>query len=345
MPVALLFGQPASNPALARSRVEFELKLPELRKKDSAHRIPRVSNSFYDRIDFLDSRSGPVIGPAFKGLLQNMEAELVLKQPVASKLSAILDGLIDSAAGNGNLLFQLRRFYYVEEFSTKFCYLQATIYSGMPGQYRPLLTLDTVMLIRVGGPVVDYMNYMVRPLVCNFIRSVLTLRPVDSTTYDLYAVGKMDSIERSRLPVFRDSAWVDGLYLSYPSFSRQLPDRQCMVAMNKNGGIRNIKVLDASGKPVEQRSRDMYAVVYQGQAYIATEYGFYPVTRTDNALLFTGDVRVPASEGDLNSGQMALGLVGRFMASKGTRTTYTMALDALNGEFLHLRLIPPPPTN
>jgi hypothetical protein len=343
MPVGFLLAQSGpAQPVLAKPTVEFELKLPEVRKKDTAHRIHKVNNSLYNQIDFVDLRPGPVIGPAFKGLLQNNEAVLVLKQPVAPKLGVILDGLIDSTAGSGKLVFVLRRFYYVEEFSTKFCYLEATLYDNTSAQYRPILTLDTTMLMG-SGPVVDYMNYVARPMVCGFIRKALTLRPADSTAYDLYALGKMDSIERRQLPVFTDTAWVDGLYLSYGSFSRQLPDRQCMVTANKSGGIRNVKVLDATGKPVEQRPRDMYAIVYQGQPYITTEYGFYPVTRTENALLFTGDVRVPASEADLNSGQFALGLVGRFIASKGTRTTYTMAIDQRNGEFLHLRVIPQAP--
>jgi len=326
-------------------KLEFELKLPEVRKKDSAHRIQRVGNSLYDHIDFLDSRPRPLIGPAYKGLLHNTPADLVLKQPVDAQLTAILDGLVDSTAGRGELLFQLRRFYYIEEFATQFCFLQATIYDKTAGQYQKLLTLDTAFLIRAGD-VMDYMKAYARPLVSSFIRTALTLRPTDSTGYDLYALSKMDSIERQRLPLFTDTAWVDGLYLDYHSFSQQLPDRQCMVTTNKSGEIRNVKVLDASGKAVEQRGgRDLYAVIYKGQAYIATEYGYYPVQRTDNELLFTGDIRVPASEGDLNGAQYALGLLGRFMASKGYRTTYTMAIDPLNGEFLHLRVIPQKPLN
>jgi hypothetical protein len=325
-------------------KVEFEFKLPELRKKDSARRISRVSNSLYDNIDFLDSRPRPVIGPTFTGLLKNKPADLVLKQPVGAQFTGILNGLIDGTAGNGSLLFQLQRFYYIEEFTTHYCYLQATLYSKTGTQYRKLLTLDTSFVIQYNN-VVDYLDAVARPLVCVFIRDALKLPSTDSAAYDLSALNKMDSIERARLPLFTDTAWVDGLYLSYRSFSQQLPDRQCTVKMTKDGQIKWVKVLDAEGNAAEQKWKNMYALVYRGQAYMATEYGLYPVTRTDNALLFTGDIRIPPTSGEMNTSAFMLGLTGMFITSRGYRTTYTMAIDQFNGQFLHLRVIPQTPVN
>lgn len=113
------------------------------------------------------------------------------------------------------------------------------------------------------------------------------------------------------------------------------------MKITKDGQIKWVKVLDAEGKEVEQKWKDIYALLYQGQAYMATEYGLYPVTRTDNALLFTGDIRVPPTSGEMSTAGFMLGLTGRFIASRGYRTTYTMAVDQFNGQLLHLRLIPP----
>lgn len=326
----------------------FELKLPVLRKKDSAQRIPKVTNSLYNKIGFLDSRSLAVIGIYQKGSFFGTRTDLVLKQPVGPQLTAILDGLTDSTAGNGELLFQLRRFHFAEESMTRYCYVEATLYEKAAGQYRQLLTLDTLFLIRDMN-VMGYMNRLGRPLVCEFIRTALTLRPTDSTAYDIGTVGRMDSIERRRLPLFTDTAWVDGVYLTYHSFSQQLPDRQCTVKTDKDGNVRSVKVMDAAGKAVEQKRQDMYAVVYQGRAYIATGYGFYPVTRTDNALEFTGDIRVPPTESEVSmaydlGGGGIVGLPLKALAMHGDRTKFVMVIDPLNGDFVHLRKIEPPPT-
>ena len=343
--------------APARPTVAFELKLPELRKKDSAQRIPRVTNSLYNKIEFLDSRSTPVIGVYQKGAFNGPMTDLVLKQPVGPELTAILDSLTDSTAGNGELLFQLRRLHFAEESMTRYCYVEATLYAKAAGQYRPLLTLDTFFLARSMN-VMDYMNGLARPLVCGFIRAALTLRPTDSAAYGIDAVGGMDSIDRRRLPLFTDTAWVDGLYLTYYSFSQQLPDRQCTVKTDKDGNVRLVKVLDAAGKAVEQKKQEMYAVVYQGRAFIATEYGFYPVTRMDNALEFTGDIRVPATASEMSvpsgggvigrsvAGGMVAGVAGvplKALAMQGDRTKFVMVIDPLNGQLVHLRKIEPPP--
>lgn len=86
-----------------------------------------MAGSLYDNIDFLDSRPRPVIGPTFTGLLKNKPADLILKQPVGAQLAGILNGLIDSTAGSGSLLFQLQRFYYIEDLTTHYCYLQVNV--------------------------------------------------------------------------------------------------------------------------------------------------------------------------------------------------------------------------
>lgn len=336
-PAALVFAQ---------RDVELVFKPPKRfhTQKSLAH--------LYDQIDFLDSRSRPAIGAIATGLLKNNDGVLVLRQPVKLQLMTIMDTLLTgpglatgtSSSGHGELLFQLRKFNYVEASATRFCYLTATLYSRNDDRYRKLLTMDTVFIIKDGAIEADLAQDGWFALT-DFIRTGLTERPADTTSYSLYDLGRMDSIEQHRLPLYTDTVWVDGLYRDYNSFCQQRPDLQCMVKLNKKGEMRSVKVLGPDGKVMEQKPRDVYAVVYQGQAYIATEYGFYPLMRTESDLLFTGDVRVPASASDLNGAGFMLGLTGRLIASQGYRTTYTMVIDHLSGDFVHLRLIPPPATN
>ena len=263
--------------AQPKPTVEFEFKLPEARKKDSTQQLPKVSNSYYNRIEFVDSRPWPVIGPTSKGLLRGTPADLVLKQPVGDQLSTILAALLDSTAGSGELLFQLRNFRYIEDEPTAYCFLLATLYTKSAGGYQKLLTIDTVFVNR-GPHVPGPLNAYATQAIIDFIGSALTLHPGDSTAYDLYAVKNMDSIDRHHLPLFTDThGWMES------------------------------------------------------------------ITRTDNELLFTGDVRVPPTDADFYRAYKVLDYPGVLMASKGWRTTYLMAIDPVGGLFLHLRRIPKQP--
>jgi hypothetical protein len=339
--LALVLAVPGAD-AQDRPNVDIQFLFPK--SELSKDKVPRakVANSLYGHIDFLDSRRGTTIGPVRVGLLGNA-SHLALKAPVQPQLTHIVEALMDSTAGGGELLFQLRSFNYIEEFSTRFCHLRATLYSKSAEQYRKLLTLDTVILIRlsdISGEVQKGSSLAI----CDLIRTGLLELPSDSTTYALNDLGRMDSIETSRLALYTRDSLVDGLYKAYASFADQRPDLQCSFKVDKNGDIKAVSIPDENGKEKKVDRRGIYAVVYQGRAFIATEYGFYRLTKAEGDLLFTGDVRVPASRGDLAGGQFALGLTGRLLASQGYKTTYTMAIDHLNGDFLHLRLIPPPET-
>jgi fructose-1,6-bisphosphatase/sedoheptulose 1,7-bisphosphatase-like protein len=90
------------------------------------------------------------------------------------------------------------------------------------------------------------------------------------------------------------------------------------------------------------KSKKLYALVFDGKPYIATEYGYYPLEKVHNILTFTGKVKVAASEGDKNGAQMAFGLIGRAMASGGYEASYEMAIDPVSGVFVHLHKIETP---
>jgi hypothetical protein len=326
-----------------RPNVDIQFVVPK--SELSKDKVPgaKVANSLYGHIDYLDSRRVATIGPVRVGLFGNNASHLSLKAPVQPQLAHLVEALMDSTAAGGELLFQLRSFNYIEEFSTRFCHLRATLYSKSAGQYRKLLTLDTVMLIRLSD-IGNEVQKGASLAICDFIRTGLLELPSDSTTYTLNDLGRMDSIETSRLALYTRDSLVDGLYKAYASFADQRPDLQCSFKVDKNGDIKAVWIPDENGKEKKVDRRGIYAVVYQGRAFIATEYGYYSLTKAEGDLLFTGDVRVPASRGDLAGGQFALGLTGRLLASQGYKTTYTMAIDHLNGDFLHLRLIPQPET-
>lgn len=291
--------------------------------------------SLYSHIDFLDSRVDKFIGPIAAGALRNRDGFLVMKLPVQPELNAILRELTDSAAGEGEMLFQLRRFKYVEAYSTQYCFFCATLYAKTAGRYQKLMTLDTTFILANDKTKKPLMK-MTSAVVADFLTEALVLQPADHTSYGPEEIARIDSIEKIRLRLYTDTNLVDGLYTSYTSFGLQRPDLQCIVKTNRKMDIDQVDIIDADGEKKKQRPRDVYAVVYKGVPFMATEYGYYRLQRIDNDLYFTGDVRIAASMSDLASAQFGLGLLGRYIASKGLRTTYRLQLDHISGDFIHL---------
>lgn len=316
----------------------FEIKTPSHKKNRPAY--TKVSNSLYNTIGFLDSREDTnYIGTVGIGLMKH-DAKLKLRMPFQPQLQILVDSLIDSTAAAGELLFQLRDFHFVEESSTRYCYLQVGLYVRAQDAYYFLSILDTVLLVTstdVLGVVEGEGNHILG----NFLSSELTRKPQDAVLYHIQDIVNYDSIEKSRIPVYTATQYVNGIYYNYKSFCNQVPDQQGNIETNKHGTITRVEV-DTAGRKVKIKSKDLYAVVYKGMLYIATEYGYYPLEKVHNNLFFTGDVKVPASQGDKNGAQIAFGLIGRAIASAGTKTTYDMIIDPISGALVHLRVIPTP---
>ena len=314
-----------------------------IRVFDISPATSRVHHSLYQTIGFVDSREDTsMIGIVQVGLLKNKDATLRLKSPVLPQLVKLLESLTDTTAANGGLLFQLRDFGFVQTNGTRYCRLAADLYSKKDAMYTRISTLDTTMII-TGGDVSKIIEKEENKIIADFVARGLLQQPTDSMSYDLAGIKNIDSIEKRRIPVYNTANYVDGIYMNYSSFGNQLPDRQGMIDARKDGSISSVKMLDPGGNKIKLKSKNVYAIVNKGQIFIATEYGYYPVQKYNDRLIFTGDVRDAASNGDVAGGQFALGLVGAALARSGNQNTYDMCIDHRNGRFIRLRLIPKPP--
>jgi hypothetical protein len=311
----------------------FEIVLPK----------NKVENSLYKTIGFLDSRKGyKEIGVVDIGLLRNNEAKLVLKAPFDQQLTAVLNALTDSTAQDGELLFQLNRFSFAETYGTRYCYLIAGLYAKNSDGYKKIASIDTVL-----GFISASANLLIREeskLISGFIATNLLAVAKDSTTYTTNDIAHIDSIEMQKIPVFSREDYTDGVYMSYKSFMAQSPDKPAIVDISKDGSISSVKVTDSSGKKTKVQPKHMYALVYKGQPFIATEYGYYSLPKgSDNNFYFTGDIRVATSQAGLNAAQIGFGLVGLALAGiSGDKETYVLMIDYRNGAFIHLKKVEKP---
>ena len=310
----------------------FEIVLPKT----------KVPNSLYNAIAFMDSRAGAKeIGIVDVGLLRNIEAKLVLKSPFQQQLQSVLAALTDSTAKNGELLLRLGRFNFAETYGTRYCYFDAGLYAKSGDSYSEIASIDTVLVFRTAS-----LNNLIKAesnIIVGFIATNLTRVPAGTSVYGLENIARIDSIEMRKIPVFNTETYVDGVYTNFKSFANQVPDQKAFVDANRDGTIETVRVLDSNGKKIKIRPKEVYAVVHGGLPYIATQYGYYILRKSaDNNFYFTGDIKTAASQGDVNGGQLAFGLLGAALASAGNRETYVLMVDYKNGSFIHIKKIPKP---
>lgn len=79
----------------------------------------------------------------------------------------------------------------------------------------------------------------------------------------------IDSIEKQKIKLYTVSAYTEGMYLTYQSFKNQQPNNQ-ITAEIKNGSISKVKTVDSTGRSIKVKPGNVYAIVYQGQPFVAT---------------------------------------------------------------------------
>ena len=309
----------------------FEINLPEY----------KIQNSLYHTISYLDSR----IDTTHMGIVQlgafNRKAKVIAKTPLSKQLENVIQSLTDSTATENELLLQLRQFNFAEitgAVSEKgYFYLKAELYAKKELQYQKIASIDTVVLVKA----MDVTNALFRngsKTITDFIAKGLTKTATDSFFYSIHNITQIDSIEKRGIILFNTGKFTDGLYETYSSFKNQAPDKQVIVETKREESISSVKWLDGNGKKVKIKSKDIYAIVYKGQPFIATEYGYYRLTKLDDDFYFTGKAKVTASTGDVIAAGFFFGIIGSLLASNAD-ATFDMKIDHTNGGLIRIREI------
>jgi len=308
-----------------------------LRAQDITHSFElgwplyKVSNSLYNKITFLDSRSAGVpIGVITKGLGPAQVEKIVFKTPIEPQFAGLMHVLVDNTARDGELLFQLRRFRFVEKSGVRYCFLSASLYAKKEDRYFPLSHLNTVFSLP--SRIWNTLQTKANTLLADFVAKGLVLPARDSLSYTFDEVARVDSIEKRSIPLYTVGTCKDGIYTSPQSFLAQRPEWPDLdVLTRKNGSIISVAARYSGGERRPVGKDAMYAIVYKGRPYMITEYGFYPLQRLGDDLYFTGELRIALTLGD---------------ESNSTRkATYQVMLNHQTGRYIFVRLIPPPNVN
>ncbi len=315
--------------AYSESTVEFEISIPR--------KIQKTPSSLYNSIELLDSRIDTTnLGVVQEGMF-NSNAKVVAKTPLANQLKNIMPALIDQSAKNGELLFQLRQCILAEITTatneTGYCFFKAELYAKVNNQYRKLASVDTVAVVST----TDVTNSLLRIGGRSFtllISNNLLNEGKDSKLYSLNDVIKIDSVEKRSIPLYNTDKYIDGFYANYKSFSCQKPDKQIR---NKGEGDKLSFEIVNPDNSTEKIDRDeCYAVVHKGIPYIVTEYGYYPLTKSNDDFYFTGKAKVSANALAVSAGYLLFGVGGAILASDAD-AVFEMKIDHNNGGFIRIK--------
>jgi len=311
---------------------DFEMVLP----------TGKVPHSLYRTIRVLDSRLDTTnMGVVQVGML-NAKARVVPKTPFPAQLQSVLDQLVDSAAGNGELLLQLRKFSFAEvtkSMSEKgFCYLRLILYAKTGDGYHRLDAIDT-MLITGGMDVTKPSARKAGQTVTAFIANSLAEPPTaNQQILDDYLLTRVDSIEKRQIKIYNTSTYTEGLYKTFTSFINQTPDDSIVSVDYDSGRINTVRIPGKKAKGDKVKLANVYAIVYQGIPYIATEFFYYPLKKKEDDFYFTGLSRMNPSTGDMVTAQLMLGIIGGLLV-QGDAYKFEMRIDHLNGHFVRIKQI------
>lgn len=318
--------------ATAQTAAEkFQITLPE----------GKVAGSLYRTIHFIDSR----YDTTNMGIVQlgafNRKARVIPQPHFSHQLQEVLNTLNDQDAKDGELLFQLWQFNFAEvtgAMSEKgYGYLRATLYGKNKNNYTKIATIDTVLYIKT----MDVTRALFRKgssAITDFLRkNIIHDQPLDGAVYTYDQVLKMDSIEKQTMKLYTSQQFTDGLYRSYESFRDQVPDNQHIEVAFRNEQVSSVKAKNQNGDLLKIDRDDVYAFVHNGRAYVATEFGFYPLERRADDLYFTGKTKVNANAGDVIVASVFFGIIGGLIASGSGTAEFEMKIDHVSGGFIRLR--------
>ncbi len=321
----------AAFSAIAQNRTsDMEISLPE-------QRIPK---SNYNSISFIDTR----YDTSHFGIVQlgafNSKARVKPKTPIGVQLTNVLNALVDSDAREGELLFQLRQFSYAEVTGATsekgYCYIRAVLYAKKNDRFYKLGGIDSVIFIK-GMDVTRPLFRNSSRLISNFLASHVTIVPEESHSLSFDDIIHLDQLEKQSIPVYVTTGYKDGLYETYQSFMQQVPDKAIVVNMKKEK-IDDVRISGANGTTEKVKMKNIYAIVYNGQPFIATEYGYYPLQKSNNDFFFTGKAKATADAGGVVAASVFFGIVGGLIASDAT-SIFEMKIDHINGGFMRIREI------
>ena len=302
----------------------------------------KIANSLYNKITILDIRADTTnLGMVRVGFFDK-RATLIAKPSLSTQINNIFSALIDQTAAKQELMLLIRQISFTEGTGTSnkgFFQMRAALFAKTGDSYHKINQIDTLKVLSASIDVTDTLLRFGSREIKEFISRNLGKVPESAVNYRYTDIAHIDSLEKSKLPVYANNSYVDGLYLTYRSFSLQIPDAPINAERN---AIQNDMVTtpDKNGKFKKVKSGSVYALVSKGQLYAATKFGYYPIDKVNGELIFTGRVSIANSPSVVATA--LFGALGGLISSANTDGIFEIKIDHTNGGYIKLKEIETP---
>jgi len=321
-----LFGASAN----AQNIVDFQLAAP----------VAKASGNLYRAIKIMDLRNDTTSMGFVKTGFFDRRGSVIPKTPLATQLSQYFYKLADTAGKTKGMLLLLRRGKLeVTTIGTRdygIFSFRASLFEARDGQYRQIASIDTISMVSSAMTVTAPLLDTGKKFLEKFIKDNVSTAP-NGVVYSFHDILNLDSVEKRAIKLYNTPTYTDGLYLTYKSFMKQVPDEQITVEPGDvNYGV--VKAVDANGNAQKVKPRKVYALVYHGQPYISSRGNYYPLKKDNDDFYFTGAVRVSSGVGNMVL-VSSFGALGALIGSGGSEATFYVKLDHVDGGFIQIKRI------
>ncbi|MFV0417252.1 MAG: hypothetical protein ACK5KT_00780 [Dysgonomonas sp.] len=304
-----------------------------------------IENSLYDNIEYLDSRLFKEdLGYVQTGMFNNY-VYMVDEPSFAQQFDSLMSKVINETARQKTLLLQLRNLNFSEitksMSETGYCHIRISLYEKEYPDYYLIATLDTLLTVKA----MDVTGKLIKNssnIITSFVLSNLTNKRTDEVPFLLADIHNIDFFEKNNMKLYSADAYVDGAYPDFKSFANQTPVADKLTPkFDKNNNLKEVKQLNEQNKLKKLNPKDIYAVVLDGQPYIASDKGYILIHKVKDEFKFLNDGNIRIDAGayvGAGIAAVAAGLLGGivFIPVNNRVEQVEMTIDHLNGHFIIL---------
>lgn len=313
--LVILFVLAVMNLSAQQKTVMFDLRVPNSEV---------VPNSLYRGIDFYDTRANyeynqvKIDAPSF-----------------AKRLTSVIESSTDRTSQNGTLLLLLRNLDFKETKEGTNAHIRMNLYSKIGDKYYFITNTDQNIVAK------DY-NGLTQSLsntISSFVLNNLTKAYQDNDPYSLDNLGNIAFFEKETMKLYNATKLVDGVYSDFQTFVDQKPAMTNVTAKFKKEELKEVKT-PQDGKLKKVSPKDVYAVVVDGQPYIATDKKFIALFLDNDDFYFEDDETLsrvsfaPSFSIGVGSGGYRGGGIGLGVFNQQRKQKVIFMIDYLTGDFV-----------
>ena len=316
----------------------------------------KVNNSLYKHIVVIDERTdtnslGHLFLEARLGDNNDRLFEIKNKISFDKQIKELFNNAVNEAAISDTIVLQVRNVFFNELFVNfnwaSYFHLRFNTYRKNNNIYYPISTVDTTINFNL---VFRYNKRRLfrkaRKVFKQKILSTFSIYSDTNVAYNEYEISRIDSIEKSAMPLYTNPTLNDGIYLNYESFKNQQPDNFFYVNISEKGEIKELyeKDLEANLKIIKVKK--IYALVWNGRPFISNLKKLTPLTKMGNNYFFTDKIFLSTNDAEFQHGfNVASKKVINFINLKSlfssNKRIILVQLDHLNGNFINAESVKP----